>query len=61
MKERIIETLKNDGLLHLYDVIALHYWEMSKEELKSLLLELIYYAQGGQSLEEMIEELESRL
>lgn len=39
-ENKIIEVLRTKG--SIYDLVANHYWEMSKEELKDLLLEFIY-------------------
>lgn len=39
MKKEIIESIKEN---RLYDFVANHYWEMSNNELRDVLLELNY-------------------
>lgn len=53
------EAVKGDG--PAYEFIVQHYWEMSKDELKDILLEYIYRAEGNQDRDEMLEELFSKL
>lgn len=40
MKEKILQAIKEDTL---YDCVANNYYQMSKEELKDLVLELAYH------------------
>ena len=39
MKDEVMKAIQEN---RLYDFIANHYWEMSKEELKDILLEVIW-------------------
>lgn len=50
-----------DGDSKTYDFIANHYWEMRNEDLKTVLLEYIYRADGSQDRDEMLEEIFERL
>lgn len=56
-RERLLEALNSD---RLYDYIANHYWEMSKEELKDVLLEVIYSCQKRSDIDSISESLEER-
>lgn len=42
-----------------YDFICEHYWEMSKDELKDLLLECIYALGNGNDLDNVVGEIQS--
>ena len=44
----------------LYDYVANHYWEMTKEELKDVLIEVIYSCQKPSDIDSISESLEER-
>lgn len=56
-REGLLEALNSD---RLYDYIANHYWEMAKEELKDVLLEVIYSCQKRSGIDSISESLEER-
>ena len=56
-RERLLEALNSD---RLYDYIANHYWEMTKEELKDVLLEVIYSCQKRSDIDSISVSLEER-
>ena len=56
-REGLLEALNSD---RLYDYIANHYWEMTKEELKDVLLEVIYSCQKRSDIDSISESLEER-
>jgi hypothetical protein len=56
-REGLLEALNSD---RLYDYIANHYWEMDKEELKDVLLEVIYSCQKRSDIDSISESLEER-
>ena len=56
-REELLKALNSD---RLYDYIANHYWEMTKEELKDVLLEVIYACQKPSDIDNISESLEER-
>lgn len=56
-REGLLEALNSD---RLYDYIANHYWEMTKEELKDVLLEVIYSCQKRSDIDSISVSLEER-
>lgn len=58
MKEEIMKAIQKN---ELYDFIANNYWNMSKEELKDVCLELIWTFMDGPHLEEETQQLLTNL
>ena len=56
-REGLLEALNSD---RLYDYIANHYWEMTKEDLKDVLIEVIYSCQKPSDIDSISESLEER-
>jgi hypothetical protein len=56
-REGLLKALNSD---RLYDYVANHYWEMDKEELKDVLLEVIYSCQKRSDIDSISESLEER-
>ena len=58
MKDEIMKAIEEN---RLYDFIANNYWNISKEELKDVILELIWTFMDSPHLEEEIQQLLTNL
>ena len=60
MKEKILKALK-EGNSRLYDIVASDYYQMSKDELKDLCLEIYAVLVDKCSIEEAHKEIRDNL
>lgn len=58
LRDELFQVLKVENFHGFYDYIANNYWELSKDDLKNILLEVI--AASETNLDDLTSELEDR-